>query len=102
MLNVDLTEMNKLEELLKQEGVRYERIDDEGEVIPEIGYRVGEYHQIKVPSEGWDVVCHHGSYGVAQGLLEAMGHRITGNNDVVGYLTAQDVMDKRGGGTAAR
>lgn len=102
MLNVDLTEMNKLETMLQQEGVRYERIDDEGEVIPWLAYRLGEFHQIKVVSEGWDVVCHHGSYGVEQGLLEAMGRRITGNNGVVGYLTAQDVMDMRGGGPAAR
>lgn len=102
MDKVDLTELNKLETMLQQEGVRYQRTDDEGEMIPGIEYRLGEFHQIKVPSEGWDVICHHGSYGVEQGLLEAMGHRITGNNNVVGYLTAQDVMDMRGGGTAAR
>lgn len=72
MDKVDLTELNKLETLLQKEGVRYQRIDDVGEVIPGIGYRVGEFHQIIVPSEGWDVICHHGSYGAEQGLLEAM------------------------------
>lgn len=95
MDKVDLTELNKLETLLQQEGVRYQRIDDVGEVIPGFGYRVGEFHQIVVPSEDWDVVCHHGSYGAEQGLLEAMGHRITGNNDVLGYLTAQEVIERR-------
>lgn len=98
MDKVDLTELNKLETMLQQEDVQYQRIDNVGEVIPWIEYRVGEFHQIKVPSEGWDVICHHGSFGVEQGLLEARGHRITGNNDIVGYLTAQDVMNMRGGG----
>ena len=100
MNEVDLTELNRLEEMLQEAGVPYRRIDDIGEAILGIGYRVGEFHQIKVPSEGWDVICHHGSYGVEQGLLEAMGHKITGNNDVLGYLTAQDVMDRRGGKNA--
>lgn len=95
MDKVDLTELNKLEEMLQRADVSYRRIDVMGEAIPGIGYRVGEFHQIKVPSEDWDVICYHGSYGAEQGLLEAMGHRITGNNGVLGYLTAQEVMERR-------
>ena len=38
----------------------------------------------------WDVICHEGSYGGDQGLLELYGSLC---DDVIGWLTAQDVID---------
>lgn len=37
----------------------------------------------------WDAVCHEGSYGGKDGLLEIYG---TICNDVIGWLTADDVI----------
>lgn len=39
----------------------------------------------------WDAICHHGSYGYEKGLLEIYGCIC---DDVVGYLTADDVINK--------
>lgn len=38
----------------------------------------------------WDAICHHGSYGYEKGLLEIYGCIC---DDVVGCLTADDVID---------
>lgn len=65
---------------------RLSRTDPEDEII----YR----NQIIVYDEKhnrlWDAICHHGSYGYEQGLLEIYGCIC---DDVVGYLTADAVID---------
>ena len=89
--SVDLSEMNKLEEYLKVKGIPYERYDDE---------YADQYHQICVPDAGtkkWDAICHRGSYGWEQGLLEIAGSLVNKHLDldtVVGYLTAEDVIKR--------
>ena len=55
--------------------------------------------QIIVYSEGerlWDAVCHGGSYGHEDGLLEIMGAivRDDAGDDVEGWLTADDVIER--------
>ena len=45
----------------------------------------------------WDAICHKGSYGYEQGLLEVMGSTVVLPSDgdsVAGFLTAQDVIDR--------
>ena len=45
----------------------------------------------------WDAICHEGSYGYEQGLLEVMGSTVVLPSDgdsVAGFLTAQDVIDR--------
>lgn len=90
----DLTELNKLEQYLKEHSIPYDRIDeDEGsEYAPEL-----DRHQICVPSSelgwAWDVICHYGSYGCEEGLLEGMG-TIFGGGEPEGYLTADDVIER--------
>lgn len=42
----------------------------------------------------FDVICHYGSYGYEKGLLEIMGACITGGTDVVGNLTADEVIER--------
>ena len=37
----------------------------------------------------WDVICHVGSWGYEQGLLEIM----IGNNEPTGYLTAEETFE---------
>lgn len=41
----------------------------------------------------WDAVCGIGTYGYREGLLEVMGTIVPEKDDVIGWLTAQDVMD---------
>lgn len=83
----DLTEMNKLEDYLKANGFEYQREDEDAEPM--------DKHQIIVFEDGvrsWDVVCHYGSYGSDEGLLEGMGDLF--GPDVEGYLTAEVVIKK--------
>jgi hypothetical protein len=102
----DLTELNKLEEYLKKNGIKYTRRDEEHTfhgVIDPISMEEREItmdtHQIVVfdPKEVqlWDVICHYGSYGADQGLLEIMGDIVEeGEGDVVGFLTADEVIER--------
>ena len=91
----DLTEMNKLEAYLKEHGYEYTREDrdEKSEVCPEM-----DVHQIVVYWGGqrqWDVICHYGSYGCQNGLLEMMdntGKYITNKNGIEGWLTADEII----------
>lgn len=96
MINQNLTELNKLEEWLNNfvkdhTEYTYERHDRESSIVP-------NWHQIVVYNKYhkvFDAVCHFGSYGYSQGLLEIMGDIVTETEDkVVGWLTSQDVIDR--------
>ena len=94
-----MSELDKLEEYLKENGYLYDRIDaydDEKEYWYSLGL---DRHQIIVyDGDGkrqWDVICQEGSYGYSDGLLEAMGSPIVKKSDcdtVVGHLCAYDVI----------
>lgn len=99
----DLTELNKLEEYLKKNGIKYARRDEEHVFTGMFNGQTVEYpydrHQIVVfdPKEVrlWDAVCQGGSYGGEQGLLEIAGDIVEeGEGDVVGFLTADDVIKR--------
>ena len=47
--------------------------------------------QIVVGVFDWDAICHSGSYGHENGLIEVMGLPQC-QDDVIGYLTAEDVL----------
>ena len=47
---------------------------------------------LQIVADGWDAVCFTYSYGAQRGLLEVMGRVITGNDDVEGYLTADEIL----------
>lgn len=95
----DLTEMNKLEKYLREKYIPYERIDQD-KILDQSGFVRLEQHQICVPVtdpryKKWDVICHWGSYGHEEGLLELYGDLVDYEKDgdtVVGYLTADDVI----------
>ena len=97
----DLTELNKLEAYLRDEGIKYARFDkDDVPLDAEHPYCLiqCERHQIIVydPSgeREWDAVCHRGSYGAEEGLLEIMGNIVQNYGDSVeGWLTADDVIE---------
>lgn len=94
---VDLTEMNKLEEMLKQHEVYYERADSPGFWRRE-GYLTHEYHIIrgldrKTGAKLWDVVCNLGSFGATEGLLEYWDCTMENGEDPEGYMNALAVFD---------
>lgn len=82
------TEMDKLDEILTERGVKhtYDRNYDDGSqiVVYEDGLRI------------WDAICTKFSYGGTQGLLEVMLEFRVPN--VYGYLTAEQVIEKVYGG----
>lgn len=95
------SELDKLETLLTERGIKYERKDQET-TYDAFGYLESlDRHQICVPEYGkkcqWDAICQKGSYGYEKGLLEIYGclvDEIMDGDSVVGWLTAQDVIDR--------
>lgn len=82
-------ELDMLEQFLKQHGIEYTRHDESSEWI--------DWHQIRVGDRAdgsceWDVICHRGSYGYQEGLLEGRGSLF--GDEVEGYLTADEVIRK--------
>lgn len=95
-----MTELEKLEKYLKANGYIFEHITEQApEGTPEELCR----HYNKIPwrdqiivydEDGhrlWDAVCHIGSYGAEQDLIEVMGDQVT-HDDVEGFLTAEDII----------
>lgn len=83
-------ELNRLEDYLRKHGYIYKREDKE----------LGPYmnrHQIVVYDSNhrylWDAICHFGSYGYEDGLLEVMGDVARRDSDrVEGWLTADEII----------
>ena len=84
-----MSELDKLEKYLQENHITYQRIDKAGHF---------DTHQIVVYKDGerlWDAVCHRGSFGYKEGLLEVMGEPVvkpTDGDRVAGWLTADDVI----------
>lgn len=100
-----MTELDKLEAYLKKSGIVYRRIEDQHRAFCEHyeGF-VRERHQIIVYDRRgrrqWDAICQWGSYGYEEGLLEIYGSivdRKKDGDDVVGYLTAREVIARAEG-----
>ena len=90
-------ELDKLEAWLKDNGFEYSRKD-----VESLDGGSLDWHQIVV-YEGkerkerlWDAVCHRGSYGYEEGLLEILGEivRTSAGDSVEGWLTAEDVIER--------
>lgn len=86
-----MSELDKLELYLSKSKTHYERIDEEEFFFSR--------HQIIAYDESgkrlWDAICHIGSYGYEDGLLEISGNIVDEDKDgdsVVGWLTADDVI----------
>lgn len=96
----NLAEMNKLEAYLKEHGICYERKDREARCLPDGTVLCCDWHRIVVHGMDdycWDAICHHGSYGAEEGLLEIMGDIVDDEavgDRVEGWLTAADVIKR--------
>lgn len=50
---------------------------------------------VQIYCDGWDAICHSGSYGHEQGLLEVMGTVARADDDdVEGWLTAEEILQR--------
>ncbi len=93
-----ISEMEKLAQYLNENGYTFEIIRGH---TP--SYRF-ERNQIWVWTDEtrtdtlFDAICHFGSYGYEQGLLEIMGDRLMteqdGGGSVAGWLTADQVIER--------
>ena len=86
-IEIDYTEMIRLELLLQEAKIPY-RID----------YVIG-MPSVRYYGHGknltCDAICHSGSYGHEEGLLEIMGLTRNDNGDSVeGWLTSEEVFDR--------
>ena len=73
------TEMVKLAIGLHERGISYE-------IRP-------LFDGMQILCDGWDAICHEGSYGHEIGLIEVMGlGESKDGDDVIGWLTAEDVL----------
>ena len=107
----DLTELNTLERYLQEHDIPYRRIDDTGPYNSLDGCYY-DRHQIMVYKDKndlirstsdhtdhwiWDAICHYGSYGHSNGLLEISGSLVdetkTGDS-VEGYLFASEIIER--------
>lgn len=96
-----MTEMDLLVEYLDKSGVNYERIREPIIVtFPDGIERDIGFNQVAVYDEGyfkWAAICHYGSYGYEEGLLEIMGDIVDEKKDggsVAGWLTAEEVIKR--------
>lgn len=85
-----MTELDKLEKYLKEKGYKYEKKQEQ-----KAYYNLNQI--IVYDKEGqrqWDAICHRGSYGYEQGLLEIYGTIVQGQDSVEGWLTADDIIKR--------
>ena len=87
---VNLTEFNKLKDMLDKYGIKYE-------TEPRAGGRalaIPNYEAYSVKHDGnrtVSVICFNGTYGFEQGLLEVYAAGL--NDGVEGYLTAEQAYE---------
>lgn len=86
-----MSELDKLEEYLKNKVIPHKRMVD----------RAWNWNQIIVydnhGNQAWDAVCHRGSWGYENGLLEICGNIVDCEKDdgsFVGWLTAENVIKR--------
>ena len=90
-----MTEMQKLDGMLTSLNIPHtygRRFPDLDERMPSVDWGT---QIIAMNEEGerlWDAICCYGSYGFEDGLLEIMGDIVPGKDDVLGWLTADDVL----------
>lgn len=95
-MKTDLTQLDRLTMLMMTEksDVIVERTDQEPTFDGRHYVIYNERHDLVIKTKDgeylWDAICHPGSYGYEDGLLEVMGDPVT-NNDVEGWLTADEI-----------
>lgn len=86
-ISVNLNEINQLAQGLVEKGITFTT------------KRLLGGMQIVVNDDNdnylWDAICHCGSYGHEEGLIEIMGTIVQNDcDDVEGYLTAEEILSR--------
>ena len=92
-----MSELDILEKYLKDNNIPYQRYECHKELNEDDYIFHLDRHQICVPTSeytAWDVICQEGSLGYKEGLLEAWGEIVEIDDEVEGYLTASDVIQR--------
>lgn len=94
-----MSELDKLVAYLKEHHIRYRRVDEESNILKCEGFDIcPDRHQVIVydanGNRAWDAICQWGSYGYDEGLLEISGNIVSVENDVEGWLTADDIIER--------
>lgn len=78
-----MSEMEKLQKWLDENNIKYERYIEDGKL---------NRNQILIRTDKIELsfICHYGSYGYQQGLIEMYDFE----NDPIGYLTAKQCISK--------
>ena len=87
-----MSEMEKLQKWLDKNNIKYERRIEDGVLIDiESGKRLNT-NQILIKTNDIELsfICHYGSYGYEQGLIEMYDHE----NEPEGWLTAEKCISK--------
>lgn len=87
-----MSELEKLEQYLRANGIPYDRIDEEEFPKGERLIEKMDRHQILIPNKEkwkWSIICQKGSYGYKDGLLE-----VYNGKKVWGWLTAEEVIER--------
>lgn len=93
LLSESENELDKLEQYLIENKIPYERFDEETNTSKLNRHQIIVYDNFLKQTRLWDAICHYGSYGYKEGLLEVMGRYITyTDDDVEGGLTADDII----------
>ena len=96
---MNLTELDNLELFLMAEGIPYTRYDQDDKRNFKGFLTKRMCHKIEVddPERGkWYAICHRGSWGYEDGLLEVWGDILSAlsNDDrPLGWMTAKGVID---------
>lgn len=93
------SELDKLEEYLKNNDWSYTRKDEDWRIVHAGKKAEHSLHQIIVYNKTsgkrfFDAICHKGSYGYDNGLLEVMGEIVKDDYDVEGWLTAAEIIKR--------
>jgi hypothetical protein len=103
-----MDELKKMENWLAENAAKYEWTFERQDIkspfsgfVPGLGILDNDRHQILVFDKShnviWDAICHNGSYGYEQGLLEISGTLVNEEEDgdtVAGFLTSEDIVER--------
>lgn len=85
-----LAEFNKLEKMLIDAKIEYVKVV-KLPIIMDYDFHQLRSEEICDDKLLWDVICHKGSYGYGDGLLEMWGKDI---DEPIGWLTAEECLKK--------
>lgn len=89
MGKINTAELDKLQKLLDDAGIEYERIDQKAEKVKGEEFEIHQLHRKDDGENPWSVICNTRSYGYEEGKLEFWDMVY----DTEGWLSAEEAFD---------